>query len=349
MQSYNLGIDMEQVLVLKTPRRIENIATHIQSLKTELLKQTDIKSVSVTSIVPGLENTQVGGGFRLKGQDKSFDKQCYSVQIDYDFQETFGVELLAGSMFSEDHGNEYGAVILNEASVGLLGIENPEAAIGQQVINPHRGNEPMQIIGVVKNFHQLSLKDPINPTVMTLSDAASFISVKLSTEDIGNTIEGIEKQWLSIFPNEPFDHSFLNEDFQHQYQEDIYFARIFALFSGLSIVIACLGLFGLAAYSVQKRTKEIGIRKVLGASISTIMVLISKKYLLMMLLSTLIATPFTYWVMQSWLDNFSYHIEIGIWVFILSGSLCILIALLTVSHHAIRASMANPLDSLKNE
>lgn len=349
MLSHGLGMDIDHVLVLKTPRRIENTAQKINVLKTSLLAQSAVKSVCFSSIVPGRENTAVGGGARLAGQDKKMEKQCYSVLIDYNFPETYGIKLLAGRLFSKEFASDSDAVILNKQAADLLGFSSAEVAINQQVINPQIRSKQLRIIGVINNYHQQSLQNMLNPTMFYLIDAAAYISVKLQGGHLKQTINDIRMQWQKVFPGEPFDTFFLDDAFRQQYNKDIHFGRIFTLFSLLSVCIACLGLFGLVAFSARQKTKEIGVRKVLGAGISSIFLLISQSYFRLILIAVLLAAPFTYMVMENWLQNYAFKIEISSWVFVLSAGISIVFALLTVSFQAVRAAMANPVESLRYE
>jgi putative ABC transport system permease protein len=213
-----------------------------------------------------------------------------------------------------------------------------------------RGRDTLHIIGVVPNFHQQGLQKAVDPMLILLRPAVrSYYSVKISTDHVQQTIAGIEKTWNRYFPEDPFNYFFLDESFNEQYKSDMRFGEVFGLFATLAILIACFGLLGLSAYNVLQRTKEIGIRKVLGATERSLVFLLSREFLYLVLLSLVIAIPVTWLVMHNWLQDFAYRIAIEWWVFLLGGALALLIALTTVGFQALRAATTNPVKSLRTE
>jgi len=238
-------------------------------------------------------------------------------------------------------------MILNEETVKLLGYSDPKNAIGARF--KQWGREG-QVIGVVKNFHFNSLHDDIAPLTMRMEATRNdMITVKLSSENIQQTIASIKNQWESFLPDQPFDYSFLDASFDEQYENEERFGNLFLYFAALAILISCLGLLGLAAYSTLQRRREIGIRKVIGASVSEIVNLLSKDFLKLVLIAFIIALPIAWYTMHGWLQDFAYRIDIQWWMFLLSGGSAICIAVLTVSFHAVKASLSNPVQALRTE
>jgi putative ABC transport system permease protein len=239
------------------------------------------------------------------------------------------------------------AMILNEAAVKMFGYSSPEQAIGKRFKQWGREGK---IIGVVKDFHFRSLQQPIKPLSMRIEmNRLSLVAVNVSEDNLSSTIAAIEKKWKPLIPNRPFSYFFLDESFDKQYKGEERFGRLFLNFAVLAIIISCLGLLGLASYSTMQRTKEIGIRKVLGASVSGIVNLLSLEFVKLVSLSFLIAAPLAWYFMHKWLEDFAYHSNLNIWVFVAAGLSALLIALFTVSFQAIKAAIVNPVKSLRTE
>jgi putative ABC transport system permease protein len=272
--------------------------------------------------------------------------------VDRDFLPVYEMELLDGRNFwPEEKGmsSDSASIILNESAAKQLGFENAASAIGQEV---YLGGQQMQVIGVIRDYHHLGLHHSINPMMLTLhlDEDPEIFSVKVSAANLRATIAQIREQWDKSFPGNPFDFFFLDNYFAVQYNTEQRFGQVFMLFAALAILIACLGLLGLAAYAAERRTKEIGIRKVLGATVANLVELLSKDFVKLVLLANVIAWPFAWYAMNKWLQNFAYRIDISWWVFALvplGGTL--MIALLTVSTQAIKAALANPVEALRYE
>ena len=274
-------------------------------------------------------------------------------RIDKDYLSTLGIELVAGRNFDEEHLTDSSAIILNESAVAMLGVK-PGEAIGMRLTDDfHRPDkENMQystIIGVVKNFNFESLRNTVDALSFTLGNDANNLIVKLNPGDFSGAISTIKASWEAIAPEQPFSYYFMDEAFNHVYNSEQRLGKIFIVFTTLSIFIACLGLFGLAVFNTEKRTKEIGIRKVMGATISSILMLVSKDFIKLVLIAGIIAIPAAWWAMDRWLQDFAYRIEISWWIFAVSGLVAILIALLTVSSQALKTAITNPVDSLHYE
>jgi putative ABC transport system permease protein len=261
------------------------------------------------------------------------------------------MELVAGRNFRpEEKGvsSDSASIILNESAAKQVGFENAASAIGQEV---YLGGQQMQVIGVIRDYHQVGLQHSIHPMMLTLhlDDDPEIFSVKVSAANLSAAIAQIREQWDKSFPGNPFDFFFLDDSFAAQYKAEQRFGQVFMLFAALAILIACLGLLGLAAYAVERRTKEIGIRKVLGASVASVVSLLSKQFTKLVLMANFIAWPIAYFAINAWLQNFAYRIDIGWWMFALAGGLALLIAVATVSTQAIKAALTNPVEALRYE
>jgi putative ABC transport system permease protein len=270
--------------------------------------------------------------------------------VDYDFINTYKLNISAGRGFSKEYGSDSSAFILNEAAVKELGWGEPQHAIGKGFA--WGGGKEGKIIGVVRDFHFNSLQQKVQPMVMHLLPNLFWygsISVRIPTTDLKTTIRSLETEWNKTLPGHPFEYSFVDEDYNKQYKTERQLSSLSAIFSILIIFISCLGLFGLTIVAVSQRIKEIGVRKVLGASVSGIAALLSKDFVKLVLLSIVIASPVAWWMMNSWLKDFAYRINIQWWVFLIAGIIALLIALITVSFQSIRAAVANPVKSLRTD
>jgi putative ABC transport system permease protein len=261
------------------------------------------------------------------------------------------VKLLAGRNFlPTDHNPDFSKlhnIIINKMAANLLGFSSPQDAVGKSIL---RGDRKWEVVGVVDDYHQKSLKYPLEPMIfMPAYSTNSDITVKISPADIPSTINAIKRKYEAFFPGNLFDYTFLDDRFNRQYKDEQLFGKVFGLFAGFAIFIACLGLFGLSLFSTMQRTKEIGVRKVLGASISNIVFILSKDFMRLIFFANLIAFPVAWWIMNSWLQDFAYRIHLSWWIFAMAAIMALLIAAVTISLQTIRASIANPVNSLRNE
>jgi putative ABC transport system permease protein len=281
--------------------------------------------------------------------------QKYNVfYVNDDFFATYQIKLLAGNSFSlaSPMDGENKEIIINEKALKQLGFASPQEAINQTLYNGD--TKEGRIIGVVEAYHHESLKENIEAMVVFCSDWAGYFTLRIqpgkeSVENIAQTIEIAKKKYESLFPGNPFEYFFLDDLFNQKYQADKQFGQVFALFAALAIVVACLGLFGLASFTITQRTKEIGIRKVLGASEKSILLLLSRDFAKLVLLANVIAWPAAYLGIKQWLQNYPYSIELHPWLFIVPALLILLIALLTISVQTIKTAKSNPIVSLRNE
>ena len=344
LQNKNLGFDKEQVLVVKNPDTIEK---GIEPFKQALSGYSSIVDVSGSGSLPGTAFNNIG--FGAEGIDNSFTLNL--CVCDYNFQKVLKLKMLKGRFFSKEFPSDSSAVILNEKAAELLGWDNP---IGKKINNFGKDKCVFHVIGIVKNFNYESLHQVIRPMGLFYIGGyykydQSYISIRVKTGDLPETIKFVESKWNYFSQGAPFEYSFLNDDFNSLYKNEVQTEHLFMVFSILAIFIACLGLLGLASYIAELRTKEIGIRKVLGASVGKIVYSISKEFVKWVVFANIVAWPVAYYIMNTWLKDFAYRININVWMFVLSGGIALLIALATVSFQAIKAATANPVESLKYE
>lgn len=342
MSEQELGFNKEQVMILETGYVPERTA-----LQQKLNQIPEVKSTSYTSSVPGVQNN-IAYSIIENSNKEPLTINLTAFFVDYDFIDHFGLKMLAGRAFSEGFSTDSSAaMIINESAVKLLGYHSPEDALGASFSQWGKKGE---IIGVIQDFHFESLQENISPMSMTVSKSGGdFLSVTIGANNISKTIGKIEDEWNKAMPTNPFNYYFLDEAFDRQYQTHERFGKLFVNFAILAIFISCLGLFGLAAYNVLQRRREIGIRKVLGASVTTVIQLLSLEFMKLIGIAFFIAVPIAWFSMKSWLDKFAYRIDLHWWIFALAGMIAIMIALTTVGFHALKASLANPVKSLRTE
>jgi putative ABC transport system permease protein len=336
-----LGFDKEQVLLL---HGANTMSDQVTSFKNELLKLADVESVSIGDYLPISGTKRNGNSFWNEGRSKidpSVGGQFW--QIDHDYINTMGMNIIEGRNFSIDMPTDSKAAIINQTLAKELGLTDP---IGKSIMN---GNETFTVIGIVEDFNFESLKQEIGGLCLVLGNSPNILSVKVNTSDMSRTIHSITGVWDGFSPNQPIRYTFLDESFARMYADVQRLGLIFNTFALLAVIVACLGLLALSSFMAAQRTKEIGIRKVMGASISNITFSLSKNFLALVVIANIIAWPVAWYFMNKWLQDFAYHISIGWWIFALAGGLALLIALLTVSIQAIRATLANPVESLRYE
>lgn len=354
MKAQDLGVNLDQTLVVRSPgvffnRSYVHFLNRVETFKAELERLPAVSQTTASTFFPG-EYSWVRHGARRISERKSDEKEFRITNIDDDFVDFYEIEILAGRNFSYDFRKEYNCLLINEEALMLFGFESPEDAINEQIIY---GNNavPLRIIGVIKNYHQESLKHDYNPTLFlrTLARWRTNFSLRVSTENLSQTISSIQSTWNRVFPGNPFEYLFLDEHFDRQYHEDRKFGKISGLFTLLAILIGCLGLFGLSSYNTILRTKEIGIRKVLGSSLSGILILLLKDLFKLIFIAILLALPVSYFYFHNWLENYAFRIEIGWWFFSIPIMIILSIVLLTVGYNTAKSATANPVDSLRYE
>jgi putative ABC transport system permease protein len=349
MRDQKLGINIDQTLVIQPPivRVDSTFQTTMTAFKEEMLRFPGIQKMAVSTSIPGDAVGWNAGGIRLKSQDEKDAKQYRVIGGDYDYLDTYGMKLVAGRKFSKAYGTDPKTVIFNKMAVQQLGFNKPEEALDQVI---EFWGEQYKIIGVIDNYHQQSLREAYEPLIFRLiPDLAGPISVKVGTGQLSGTIANIQAGWNRFFPGNPFEYFFLDEHFNEQYKADQRFGQVFGLFTGLAILVACLGLFGLASFATVQRTKEIGVRKVLGASVSQILQLLYKDFALLVVIGFVISVPIAWYVTHQWLQGYAFRTEPEWWLFVLPFAVVLLIALLTVSFQTLKAALANPVTSLRAE
>ena len=349
MRSQELGIDLEQVLVLEAPGVVAVDSLYpgqATTFKESVRRNPRIRNVASSSEVPGNLIYWTNGARRLSAPPES-STILYRVGIDYAYFDTYGHEVLAGRGFTPEFTADDRSVVLNETALRALDLPGPEDAVGERVVV---GGDTLTVVGVVADYHQEGLQKGFDQIGFFLRpDIRRFFSVKLETEGVAETMAFLEEEYARVFPGNPFSYFFLDSYFDRQYRGQERFGQVFGFFALLAILVACLGLFGLAAFTAAQRTKEIGIRKVLGSSVGGIIVLLSKDYLKLVALASLIASPLVWLLMRRWLEGFAFRIDLGVGVFVAAALLALAIALATVSVQSIRAARANPVDALRYE
>lgn len=355
MKNKKLGFNQEQVIVL---RDVKNIGDRLTTIRDEMVKNNLIKSGTISSFLPGPGSARQTPLFWKYGSvplpENSFNAEKW--QVDYDYINTLGIEIIEGRNFSRDFPSDSSAVILNESAIARLGIS--ESPIGHKISlfheNPDGSQdqsklETWEIIGVAKNFNFESLRESVAPLGLFLGRSQGAVSFRYESENTQAVIETLEAKWKQLAPGEPFNYTFLDQNFQSVYRTESLVSKIFALFAGLAIIIACLGLFALTAYTAEQRTKEIGIRKVMGASLQNIIMLLTLDFGKLIVAGFIVATPLAAYAIQWYLEDYAYKTSISVWIFISAGVITFILALLTMGYQSVLAAKANPAQSLKNE
>jgi putative ABC transport system permease protein len=341
LRNRKLGFDKEHVVVV--PIRDSAIRKNSEAIKAELMQNPGISSATITIGVPG--GVVAGDAIQLVTDEGKKTLTVRMIYTDHDYIKTMGMDIVEGRDFSKEMSTDATeAFIVNEAAVRELRLENPLATRFEW------DDKKGRVIGVVKDFQFQSLREEIDPLVIHIWTSNTYVfAMRIRPENIPQTLAFIESKWRDLDPAHPFEYSFMDETFDRLYRSEEKLSQIFSVFSFLAVFIASLGLFGLALYMVEQRNKEIGIRKILGASIGRIFVLLSREFALLVLVANLFAWPAAYFFMHNWLQNFAYRVNIAPWIFVLSAVIAFVIAVLTISFQAVKAAMADPVDSLRYE
>ena len=347
MEKAALGYDKEQVVTLPFNPGLDK---NYESFRNDILSDAHIKSISMSSRIPTGRLLDDQGAYTESGDSLQLLKaDIKEVDVDYDFLATYRIPLVAGRNYSRDYSTDTASFVLNASAVSVIGWKSPQTAIGKDF---KYGSTKGKVIGVTADFHFESMHQKIVPMVFVLSTPArpsfNWISIKISGS-VSDALSHIEKTWRKFLPETAYGYTFLNETFGKLYQSEQKQATLFTIFACIAIFIACLGLFGLSAFAITQRLKELGIRKVLGASTSGIVGLLSKDFLKLVAIAAFIAFPLAWYGMHSWLEDFAYHVHMQWWIFLLAGIAAMGVALITVSTLAIRAASANPVRALKSE
>ncbi len=342
MRQKELGMHKENIVLLKN---VDKLGHQYESLRQTLAGDSKILSLTASDQEPF--SVYNGTGMAQKGKSGEERKMISYTTTDYGYLETMGIQLQSGRDFSRDIASDTAAVILNEAAVKALGLEDPL----QSFVEANE-NTAYQVIGVTENYHFQSIDKQIAPLAILLYhavDELNVMEIRVQSQDMVSMIAALEERWEAFAPDVPFEYTFMDEAFDGLFKDYLQLSKIISLFAGLAILIASLGLLALAAFMAEQRTKEIGIRKVMGASVKDIVLMLSGNFTRLVVLAFVIAIPLAYWAMQQWLQDFAYRIDMNVWTFLVAGLLAICIAWLTISYQAVKAARSNPIKALRYE
>ncbi|MDO6388757.1 ABC transporter permease [Pontibacter sp. BT731] len=349
LHNKDLGFDKEQIMFFQM--RGDNMFTNYETFKNELVKAPGIKSASIGYGFPG--DATAGDGIIVPRDGEQIRQPTTILMIDFDYLNTLNVKTITGRPFSKAYKTDADhAFMINETAVKELGYGTPEKAIGQTLLWPTWDNQDSlkegKIIGVVKDFHFKSLYDKVDPTVLQIYPGANIkVAVKMEAESMASSIDHVKEVWSKFSPEYPIEYMFMDDNFEKMYKAEDKLKSLLWIFTGIAIFVACLGLFGLAAYAAERRKKEIGIRKVMGAENKDIVTLLSKEFLMLIVVSALLAFPLAWYAMSTWLEDFAYRIDIPVWIFLVAGLFAAVLAFVTISYQALKAAMANPVSNLR--
>lgn len=353
MNSQTLGININRTIVLKAPISSPNYIHKLVAYKQVLLNIPGVSGVTNSGAVPGKE---VGEFYadRKFGDPKTEEHTYEMLKVDHDFIKNYNLQIVAGRAFDKSRPADSTGLVLNEAAVKQLGFASDEAAVGKQVWIETKENKPDLVIGVLKDYHQQSLRQNYTPVILFMDPAfpwvpINYVSLKFSGNNPEAIINNIKSSWSSTFPESSFDWFFLDDFYNNQYQQDLQFGKLFMLFTGLAILIACMGLFGLTAYSTSRRIKEIGVRKVLGASVTNIISILTMDAAKLVLFSSVLALPLAWLFIRQWLDGYAFRVTLTWWEFAAPVVALLLISMSTIGYITYKAALANPIKSLRNE
>lgn len=350
IRSRKIGYNRDQVLILHNAYYLDK---QIHTFRNELLNVPGVKDASISGDLPTNSNFDNEGWFRDAAMDATKAVVLTNFYVDENYIPTLGMEMAQGRNFSKDFPSDSTGIILNEAAVKVLGLKDPLKEMlyrpnfsGQTGIN---GSVAYHVVGVVKDFNFSSMHQNVGPLIIQLGENWGSIAGHINTTNISSLINSVQSKWNSMAPGQPFNYTFMDADFNNIYTSEEQTGKLFITFAVFAIFIGCLGLFGLVTYAAEQRTKEIGVRKVLGASVGGIVAMLSKDFARLVLIASVFAFPMAWWAMNKWLQSFAYRINISWWVFVIAGIAAIMIALITVSFQAIRAATTNPVKSLRTE
>ena len=349
MKSKDLGINMDQVLVIDGPRNVafdDELVASVQTFKNEVLRHNSVSSIAGSGQVPGKGYNSIVPMSRLQSES-TIDNSVGVTSVDEDFLNSYAVDFLAGGDFGSGANTRYREVAINEEASRVLGYELAEDAIDQKLLI---GRDTVLVSGVLKNYHWSNLRDALTPMAFASSEVAiGYFSVKVNVQNLQETIDHLNDAFSSSFPGDPFSYFFLDDEFNRQYQSDVQFGNLTLALSVLAVVLASLGLFSLVSYSYSFRTKEVGIRKVLGASLSQLMMLLSKEYFVLLVIAYILAIPVGFYWGLSWLENYAFRVDFGLGIFLVPVIVLACIAVTTVGYRTFRIASINPSDSLRDE
>jgi len=339
MQNVNLGFNKDQIIILQGAQALEG---KTEVFKEQLQSHSNIKDVSISWSIPG--KSFMNWGCSAEGRDGWMTLNMNLT--DRDFLDTYEMTMTDGRFFSNEFPSDSSAIIINENAQMLLGWDDP---LNRKI---NMNNNEYQVVGVIRDYHYESLHSGVRPMGMLVLPSGwspNYVSIKIAGSDIPATLAFVEAKWKSITGDFPYQYSFFDQEYQQLYENETQTSKMFIFFAVIAIFIACLGLFALSAFVAEKRTKEIGIRKVNGASINTILILLSSSFTKWVLIAFILSVPLSFFVMQKWLQNFAYKVELSWWIFAIGGLTAFIIAMMTVSFQSVKAALKNPVDALRYE
>jgi putative ABC transport system permease protein len=348
MQNKALGFKKDNKLVIDF-HYDKNITGKFQTVTQQMMEVPGVEMAGISSAIPGKENRKFATA--IQNQDNAMqDLQADGYFVDFNFAKQYGLQLIAGRLFSDKFPSDTRhAMIINEAALKGLGYHNPEAIIGKTFTQSAAGGTGT-VVGVIRDFHYHSAREEVRPLTLRVAPGfLTFLTLDISTHNVNATIKNLEEKWKELAPGMPMSYVFMDQIYNAQYQSEQRFGKLFLYFAGLAIFISCLGLYGLSAFSTVQRTREIGIRKVLGASVPGITKMLSGDFVKLVAFAFIIASPVALWLANEWLTDFAYRVNISWWMFLMAGCFAVIIALLTVSFISIGAAIANPVKSLRSE
>ncbi|MCF0069985.1 ABC transporter permease [Dyadobacter sp. CY261] len=345
IRNKKLGYNKDQVIVVPA----WSLGKNTDTFRQKLVRDSRVAQVSLSGYVPAGPSDNNNFAVNPDGNPSRHIKTL-RYEVDYNYLPTLGMEIARGRNFSKEYGTDSTGIIINETAVKIFGW-TPENALNRTITHSDNDGKKSayRVVGIVKDFHFQSMHEQIGPLVMTLSNGWGWMMVKARSTEVSGLLASMKQNWDGFQSDMPFSYTFLDERFNETYKAEQKTGQILGTFAGLTIFVACLGLFGLATFTTEQRTKEIGVRKVLGASVAGIIALLSKDFLKLVLVALLIATPTAWWLMDRWLQEFAYKINVSWWVFTIAGVLSTAVALLTISYQSVKAALANPVQSLRSE
>lgn len=353
MSNASKGVNIKQTLVMKGPVGATNLAQKVKSFEQDIKMEAGVQSFTASGAVSGKEVGEFSADRRY-GASKADEHLFETLRVDFNFIKAYDLKVIAGRAFDRKRPSDSTGIVLNEEAVKLFGFTSPQEAVGKRVWIETLNKKPNEVIGVIKNYHQQSLQSKYTPVILLMDPALGWVpvkyySVKIDTRNVRQIVADIQQKWNNYFPESSFDFFFLDDFYNSQYQQDTQFGNIFLLFSSLAVIIACLGLFALTTYSTGRRKREIGVRKVLGASVQHIVTLLTLDIIKLILGCSIIAIPVAYLLVTQWLQNYAFRVQLVVWQFFMPIMTLILIMLATISIQTLKAARSNPVSTLKDE
>lgn len=353
MNSQGTGINLKQTIVLKAPSNTDNYLQKVNGFKSSTANLAGVQEVSISGAVPG-KQVAMAAACRRYGTSKADERTYDMLRVDFDFMKMYGLQLIAGRGYDSSNPADSTKLILNEAAVKQFGFASAQDAVGKKIWVESLDKEPNEVIGVIKDYHQQSLKDAYFATVLFMDPKLTwvplkFISVKVNQAQLTQINQSLAQTWAQYFPDSAFDYFFLDDFYARQYEQDVHFGQVFMLFSSMAVVIACLGLFGLTSYSTARRRKEIGVRKVLGASAQSIVQMLTNDMLKLIITASVIAIPLAAVIIYQWLQGYAFKVQIAWWQFVLPVIVLMLISFSATIYLTYKAAQTNPVKTLRDE